>query len=89
MRLRCRGPFDDLHVVAVRIGHGAPGTKTLIANQRRYIEAFADAVTANADAVAEGNHAPVLQAMQQLLSTDDLLFLADLSIEPVLAHFRT
>jgi glyoxylase-like metal-dependent hydrolase (beta-lactamase superfamily II) len=72
----------------LHIGHGEPGTKTLIANQRRYIEAFADAVTANEDAVAEGNHAPVLHAMQQLLPTDDLLFLADLSIEPVLARLR-
>jgi glyoxylase-like metal-dependent hydrolase (beta-lactamase superfamily II) len=73
----------------LHIGHGEPGTKTLIANQRRYIDGFVDAVTANADAVAAGDHTQVLHAMQALLPTDDLLFLTDLSIEPILATLQT
>jgi glyoxylase-like metal-dependent hydrolase (beta-lactamase superfamily II) len=42
------------------VGHGERGTKTLIANQRRYIDTFVDAITSNADAVAAGEHTPVL-----------------------------
>jgi glyoxylase-like metal-dependent hydrolase (beta-lactamase superfamily II) len=72
----------------LHIGHGAPGSKTLIANQRRYIERFVEAVTAHADAIAAGDHTQVLQAMQALVPTDDLLFLTDLSIEPVLAELQ-
>jgi glyoxylase-like metal-dependent hydrolase (beta-lactamase superfamily II) len=72
----------------LHVGHGEPGSKTLIANQRRYIETFVDAITANAEAVAAGDHTRVLQAMQALLPTDDLLFLADLSIDPVLAKLQ-
>jgi hypothetical protein len=38
-----------------------------------------------ADAVAAGDHAPVLAAMRAVLPNDDLLFLLDLSIDPVTA----
>jgi glyoxylase-like metal-dependent hydrolase (beta-lactamase superfamily II) len=72
----------------LHVGHGEPGTKTLIADQRRYIDTFVGAITSNADAVAAGEHSPVLQAMQALLPTDDLLFLTDLSIEPVLVNLK-
>jgi glyoxylase-like metal-dependent hydrolase (beta-lactamase superfamily II) len=67
------------------VGHGAPGTRALLARQRRYIETFVAALDTHADAVAAGDHAPVVAAMQALLPTDDLLFLMDLSIDPVLA----
>jgi glyoxylase-like metal-dependent hydrolase (beta-lactamase superfamily II) len=72
----------------LHVGHGDPGTKAMLADQRRYIDSFVDAIASNADAVAAGNHAPVLQAVQALLPTDDLLFLTDLSIEPVLANLQ-
>jgi glyoxylase-like metal-dependent hydrolase (beta-lactamase superfamily II) len=74
--------------VVLHIGHGEPGTKTLITRQRRYIDTFVDAITANSEAVAAGDHTRVVQEMQALLPTDDLLFLADLSIDPVLAKLQ-
>ena len=83
--LETRLPNDAI----LHIGHGEPGTKALIANQRRYIDTFISAITANMESVAAGDHARVLQAMQALLPTDDLLFLTDLSIEPVLAKLQT
>jgi glyoxylase-like metal-dependent hydrolase (beta-lactamase superfamily II) len=83
---RLEGELPD--DVVLHIGHGEPGTKALIADQRRYIDTFVDAVTTHADAVAAGDHIPVLQALQAQLPSDDLLFLADLSIEPVLADLR-
>jgi len=73
----------------LHVGHGAPNGTDLIAGQRRYIEAFASALEANADAAASGDHAPVLEAMRRLLPTDDLLFLTDLSIDPVLHQAQT
>jgi glyoxylase-like metal-dependent hydrolase (beta-lactamase superfamily II) len=72
----------------LHVGHGERATKTLISSQRRYIDTFVDAVTANSEAVAAGDHTRVLQAVQALLPTDDLLFLADLSIDPVLAKLQ-
>jgi glyoxylase-like metal-dependent hydrolase (beta-lactamase superfamily II) len=81
---------NDLPANAVLyVGHGEPGDKTLIAAQRRYVAAFADAVVANADAVAIGDHTPVLDAMRKILPNEDLLFLTDLSIEPVLAILKS
>ena len=71
--------------VTLHVGHGEPGSKALLAQQRRYIETFLAALDAHADAVAGGDHAPVLAAMQALLPGDDLLFLLDLSIDPVQA----
>jgi hypothetical protein len=41
------------------------------------------------DRVAAGDHTPVIAAMQDLLPSDDLLFLMDLSIDPVLAMLNT
>jgi hypothetical protein len=39
----------------------------------------------HADAAAAGDHAPVLTELRRLVPSEDLLFLADLSIEPMLA----
>jgi glyoxylase-like metal-dependent hydrolase (beta-lactamase superfamily II) len=69
--------------VTLHVGHGPPGTKALLSAQRRYVDAFIEALDANADAVAAGDHTPVLSAMKQLIPGDDLLFLLDLSIDPV------
>lgn len=67
---------------------GDPGTKSLLATQRRYVEAFVEAVREHADAVTAGDHPPVVQAMQAPLPTEALLFLMDLSFEPLLAELR-
>jgi glyoxylase-like metal-dependent hydrolase (beta-lactamase superfamily II) len=71
------------HDVTLHVGHGASGTKSLLASQRRYIEAFVAALDTNVDAIAAGDHDPVLAAMKEVVPTDDLLFLLDLSIDPV------
>jgi glyoxylase-like metal-dependent hydrolase (beta-lactamase superfamily II) len=88
LALRSRLEQELPNDAVLYIGHGEPGTKTLIANQRRYIDTFVDAVTADMEAVAAGNHTPVLRAVQALLPTDDLLFLTDLSIDPVMAKLE-
>jgi glyoxylase-like metal-dependent hydrolase (beta-lactamase superfamily II) len=69
--------------VTLHIGHGGPVTRARLADQRRYIEAFVAALDVHAEAVAAGDHAPVLAAMHAVLPTEDLLFLLDLSIDPV------
>ncbi|HET6953102.1 MAG TPA: MBL fold metallo-hydrolase [Acidimicrobiales bacterium] len=84
-RLEARLPDD----VTLYIGHGAPGGKELLAGQRRYIETFVAAVDEHADALLNGaDHAPVVSAMTSVVPSDDLLFLMELSIEPVLAALR-
>jgi glyoxylase-like metal-dependent hydrolase (beta-lactamase superfamily II) len=72
--------------VTLHVGHGPSGTKALLAAQRRYIEAFIAALDANSDTLAAGDHGPVLAAMRDVVPGDDLLFLLDLSIEPVHAE---
>lgn len=70
--------------VTLHIGHGPPGGKELFARQRRYIETFVSSVQRHADTVAAGDHDPVLADMRRLLPSEDLLFLLDLSIAPML-----
>ena len=74
--------------VTLYVGHGPPGGKDLLAGQRRYIETFVDTVEAHAEAIDDGDHSGVIEAMKRLLPTDSLLFLMDLSIEPTLAALR-
>jgi glyoxylase-like metal-dependent hydrolase (beta-lactamase superfamily II) len=69
--------------VTLHVGHGPAGGKELFGRQRRYIEAFVAAVSDNADAIGAGDHSAVVTAMKTVLPTDDLLFLMELSIEPV------
>jgi glyoxylase-like metal-dependent hydrolase (beta-lactamase superfamily II) len=69
--------------VTLHVGHGPASGKELLATQRTYIETFVAAVAEHADAIDAGDHAPVVSTMKQLLPSDDLLFLMDLSIEPV------
>lgn len=71
--------------VMLHVGHGPPSTKTVLTSQRRYIEAFLAALDLHADALAAGDHAPVLAAMRDVVPSEDLLFLLDLSIDPVRA----
>jgi glyoxylase-like metal-dependent hydrolase (beta-lactamase superfamily II) len=70
--------------VTLYVGHGPPGGKELLAHQRRYIETFVSSVRRHADAVAAGDHDAVLADMRRLLPSEDLLFLLDLSIAPML-----
>ena len=71
--------------VELHVGHGTAGTKELLSRQRRYIEVFVSAVRQHAEAVATGDHRPVLTEMRRLQPSEDLLFLLDLSIDPALA----
>jgi len=71
-------PDATLHV-----GHGPVAGKELLAAQRRYIETFVAALDDHATAIESADHAPVVAAMKELLPSDDLLFLMELSIEPV------
>jgi glyoxylase-like metal-dependent hydrolase (beta-lactamase superfamily II) len=66
------------------VGHGPPGDRDLLARQRRYVETFVDAVRRHAGAVTGGDHAPVLEELRRVVPNEDLLFLADLSIDAVL-----
>jgi glyoxylase-like metal-dependent hydrolase (beta-lactamase superfamily II) len=83
-RLEAELPDD----VTLYVGHGPPGGKDILAAQRHYIEAFVEAVEAQAEAIDQGDHSGVIEAMKRLLPTDSLLFLMDLSIEPTLATLR-
>lgn len=85
--------LDELHETlpddaVLHVGHGAPGGKELLTTQRRYVEAFVDAVRATTDHDEESRAKEVTTVMQGLVSNDKLLFLMQLSIEPVLATIR-
>jgi glyoxylase-like metal-dependent hydrolase (beta-lactamase superfamily II) len=84
-RLERELPVD----VTLYVGHGPPAGMEQLAAQRHYIERFVAAVDQHADAIDAGDHAPVVAALKELLPSDDLLFLMDLSIEPVLAAHRS
>ena len=67
------------------LGHGAPVGMDALRSQRRYVEAFLAAVRAAADLDAETRRTDVVDAMRAIVPGDRLLFLMELSIEPVLA----
>jgi glyoxylase-like metal-dependent hydrolase (beta-lactamase superfamily II) len=80
--LQARFPSD----VVLHVGHGGPVGRGDFGWQRSYIETFLDAVR-NADwSSRERAHAAVLARMKDYLSTDELQFLMELSIEPVAAQ---
>jgi glyoxylase-like metal-dependent hydrolase (beta-lactamase superfamily II) len=74
--------------VTLYVGHGEPGSKDLLVHQRRDVEAFVDAVGRTADLDTEDRARRVTAAVQQLVPGERLLFLMQLSIEPVLATIR-
>ena len=85
--------LDALHAslpdeVTLYVGHGEPGSKELLVRQRRYVEAFVDAVRRAADLDADDRAARVTAAVQHVVPGEPLLFLMQLSIEPVLATIR-
>jgi glyoxylase-like metal-dependent hydrolase (beta-lactamase superfamily II) len=70
----------------LHVGHGPSGAKNLLAAQRHYIETFVEAVRRHATTLTDGDHRPVLEELRSIVTGDDLLFLADLSIAPTLAQ---
>lgn len=67
------------------VGHGAPVGVEVLQSQRFYVEAFVAAVREASDFDAEARREHVVDAMRPLVPGDKLLFLMELSIEPVLA----
>lgn len=65
-------------------GHGTPTGKSALARQRRYVDTFVGAVQEYAGAEPEVRRQAVLDRMRTLLDDDRLLFLTELSIDPVL-----
>jgi glyoxylase-like metal-dependent hydrolase (beta-lactamase superfamily II) len=80
--LRERFPSDAVF----HIGHGGPAGPADWDWQRRYIETFLDAVTSADWSSPEAAHATVVAEMRRFLPSDELLFLMELSIEPVAAQ---
>jgi hypothetical protein len=74
----------DLH-----LGHGEPTNRAALARQRAYIEAFVDTVESQRDATPEERRNKVVARMQELVPNEDLLFLMELSIAPVLAALES
>jgi glyoxylase-like metal-dependent hydrolase (beta-lactamase superfamily II) len=77
--LRARFPSDAVF----HIGHGGPVGPADWDWQRRYIQTFLTAVRAADWGTPEQAHAAVVTEMKRFLSTDELQFLMELSIEPV------
>jgi glyoxylase-like metal-dependent hydrolase (beta-lactamase superfamily II) len=78
-RLRERFPSDAVF----HIGHGGPAGPADWDWQRGYIETFLEAVKGADWSNAAQAHASIVATMKRFLPTDELLFLMELSIEPV------
>ena len=78
-RLRERFPSDAVF----HIGHGGPAGPADWNWQRGYIETFLEAVNDADWSSPEQAHESVVATMKQYLPSDELLFLMELSIEPV------
>lgn len=81
---RLHGDLDD--EVRLLVGHGPPTDRSALLAQRDYLEAFVTAVSANLDVDADRRHDAVVARMREVLGGDDLLFLLEVSIEPVAAR---
>lgn len=66
-------------------GHGAPTDTSILGRQAAYVRAFVDVVAEFRDASEQERHDAVVERMQPMVGDDRLLFLMELSIEPVLA----
>jgi glyoxylase-like metal-dependent hydrolase (beta-lactamase superfamily II) len=80
--LRDRFPGDAVF----HVGHGGPASPADWDWQRSYIETFLDAVGRADWSNAETAHTAIVAEMKGFLSTDELQFLMELSIEPVAAE---
>jgi glyoxylase-like metal-dependent hydrolase (beta-lactamase superfamily II) len=67
------------------VGHGQPAGKRVIEDQRRYLGAFVESVEKNLRRAAADRRAAVVADMRRLLPSDLLLFLMELSVDPVAA----
>ena len=79
--------FDD--EVKVLVGHGQPADKSVLARQADYVNTFIEVVQAHAGDNEAERRIAVVRRMRQLVSDDRLLFLMELSIEPVLGVLKT
>ncbi|MEM6387908.1 MAG: MBL fold metallo-hydrolase [Pseudomonadota bacterium] len=64
------------------VGHGIPATPAFLQWQKTYLEIFDRAIDAADLSVPEAATAPVMQAMNAYLPSEDLAFLLQLSIAP-------
>jgi glyoxylase-like metal-dependent hydrolase (beta-lactamase superfamily II) len=65
------------------VGHGQPGGLELLERQARYVEAFVAAVRDADWHDPDRARRAVIEAMTQILPTDQLQFLMELSVEPL------
>lgn len=65
------------------LGHGEPAGKPVLGAQRRYIESFLTAVTDHAGEDPHTRRAAVAERMRATVPDERLLFLMELSVEPV------
>jgi glyoxylase-like metal-dependent hydrolase (beta-lactamase superfamily II) len=70
------------------VGHGAPAGKSLIGEQRRYVTAFRESVDKHLRKEAGERRAAVVADMRRVLPTEALLFLMELSVDPVAAKLE-
>jgi glyoxylase-like metal-dependent hydrolase (beta-lactamase superfamily II) len=70
-------------------GHGVPAGKGVLTAQRRYIEAFVAAVVDHAEDDRQTRQAAVVERMRGEVDDERLLFLMELSIDPVHAALKT
>lgn len=68
---------------ALYVGHGKPGGKELIEDQRRYVKAFAESVEKHLRREPAERRAAVVSDMRRVLPSEDLLFLMELSVDPL------
>ncbi|MBA3310424.1 MAG: MBL fold metallo-hydrolase [Nocardioidaceae bacterium] len=83
-----RTTLDDLagaldSSATLYVGHGAPVGPTVLREQRRYLDAFVQAVIESNDLDVAQREAEVVRRMRPLAQDERLLFLMQLSIEPV------
>jgi glyoxylase-like metal-dependent hydrolase (beta-lactamase superfamily II) len=74
--------------VTLYVGHGLPAGKKLIDDQRRYVRAFAESVQKNLRRSPDDRRAAVVTDMRRLLPTEALLFLMELSVDPLAAKLE-
>ncbi len=69
--------------VVLHLGHGASAGRSVLSAQRRYVDAFVEAVSRCSHLRPEERRAQVVERMRPLATDERLLFLMELSIEPV------
>jgi glyoxylase-like metal-dependent hydrolase (beta-lactamase superfamily II) len=77
------------HDADLHLGHGEPADRAALARQRNYIEAFVETVESQRDSTPEERRDRVVARMRELVPNEDLLFLMELSIAPVLTALES